>query len=518
MDYTSKTTPFDHQAEWYTKSRDLLSFGIWWEMGTGKSKLALDTAGHLYTRGKINGLLVIAPGAVAPNWTNEEIPIHLGVPHAMHLWQSKKAATKRHAAEFEAVLKGDGLAILVLNYEAIMTKRGADAVKKFLDQRECLYVLDESARIKTPGAKRTKRILASAKYAPYRRVMTGTPVSNSPFDVFTQLKFLDPTVWDAVGCRTFEAFKTRYGVFKRFQEKPDRPVRPTGMTDTEYAELCEVYDPEGFEVVEKFDYSKRRARFTKCVEYRNLGELQQIVSRNGSRLLKTDVLDLPKKLYQKRFFELNPEQKKLYNTLRRDFMILLDEGMITAPLAIVRMIRFQQLTSGYIPVDSFDEEPTFLIADPNPRINLLREIIEETHSPFLVWAKFARDIDQIMELLADMDIPAAAFDGRTSAEDREDAKRGLKSGKYRALVLNPSCAGEGLTLVSASVVIYYNTSFKLMDRLQSEDRTHRIGQNVDVLYIDLIAHGTIDGHIVKALRQKLSYSNLVTGDTARAWI
>lgn len=460
-------------------------YALFLEMGLGKSKLALMRADHLFAKGWIGGLLIIAPNGVAPNWVFDEIPAHLDSRASVHLWQTKKAGTKTHANAWKDTLNGDGLLVLVMSYDAMMTEKGCAAAKSLLTYKPCLYVLDESTRIKTPGAKRTKRVLASGKHAPYRMVMTGTPVSNSPFDVFTQLKFIQPDVWDDLGCRRFESFKTYFGIWEEFQRED------TGQ------------------------------RFKKLIRYRHLDELHDIVAKLGSRLLKEDVLDLPPKLYQKRFFELVPEQRKLYNTLRREFMILLDSGdMVTAALAITRMLRLQQITSGFLPIDSVQSPIKLECVEirPNPRIACLKELVGDVQGSFIVWAKFQRDIDLISEMLAEEGVSHGKYDGRTSMDDREMVRNDFKMGHIRAFVANPSCAGEGLTLTAAKTVIYYNNSFKLADRLQSEDRAHRIGQEHPVTYIDICATNTIDGHIVAALREKLDYASIVTGDSAKNWI
>lgn len=488
-----KCVPFAHQWDIYLRSRDLASFGLWLEMGLGKSAIGIANAAYLFRQGKINGMLVVAPNAVAPNWVLDELPRHLAVPARTFLWETKKATNKSYQDLLADWLEtpGDELAILVMSYDAVMTQRrnakqplkGRDAVWEMLQSRRCLFVLDESARIKNPGAKRTKRLLAASIHAPYRRVMTGTPVSNSPFDVHTQARFLDPAVWDDIGCRNFQAFKTYFGIWEKF-------VR----TDTGRA-------------------------FETLVSYRNLGVLKEKVAAIGSRLLKTDVLDLPPKLYQKRFFDLSPEQSRLYRDLRRDFMLLLGDDMVTAPLAIVRMTRLQQITSGFLPIDpEMTGEQHVLEVTPNPRIQCLREVVEDIHTPFIVWCKYQREIDAVMELMEDMEIPACQYDGRTPSEEREEARVGFREGRFRAFVANPACAGEGLTLTSAKTVVYLSNSFKLADRLQSEDRAHRIGADQAVTYVDIVARGTIDHYIVRALREKLEYAQCVTGDDAHEWI
>lgn len=490
MIYTQKTAPFAHQAKFLEATKDLKAYAALWEMGVAKTKPILDTIGHLFCSGEINGALVLAPKAVSPNWVNDEMPLHLGIDAAVFLWDTSKAGNKGYQvklAEFLAT-PSDQLAILVMNYEGIMTERkpgvkrgplwkGKEAAKAMLTNRRCMMVLDESARIKGPDTKRTKRVLAAGKHAAYRRIMTGTPVANSPFDVYTQLKFLDPDIWKRIGCGTFAAFKAMFGVW-----------------------------------VEHVRNDNGQA-FKQLVDYQNLAVLNKIVDKWGSRLLLDDVLDLPPKSYEKRTFVMAPEQRKLYDELRREFIVWLDTGdTITAPLAITRMIRLQQVTSGYCPTD----DGSVVRIEPNARLACLMDTLKDVPHQALIWAKFQADIDAISETIG-LD-NCVVYDGRVSQSDRETRRRAFKRGDVQFFVANPAAAGEGLSLTEARTAIYYNSTYKLSDRLQSEGRLRRPGQEHPVTYIDIVAQGTIDTAILRALRSKVNLAAQITGDNLKAWI
>jgi SNF2 family DNA or RNA helicase len=498
MDYHHKTEPFPHQRSLFERTRDLPAFGFFWEMGCGKTKPTIDTMAWLYEERKINGALILAPKSVAPNWVADELPKHLPdtvmCRTRVFLWRTDKANTQSYQRELKEVLAHDGFLIVVMSYDAIMTgtpdkafrvknirgaMKGCHFARKLLETRSCMMVADESARIKDPNTKRTKRVLAASKYAPFRRALTGTPVANSPFDVFAQVMFLDPQMWYDIGCRRFEAFKNRFGIWVEH-------VR-----------------------------SDNGQRFKQLVDYKNLDQLNQVVDQVGSRLLKDDVLDLPPKLYEKRHFDMSKEQAKLYGQIRDEFMVFLESGdMITAPLVITRMLRLQQVTSGYCPTD----DGGLIRIDPNPRLACLMELVEDCPHQMIVWAKFHEDIDQIMAALAARDITAVSYDGRTKHAERERAREEFQAGRAKVFVGNPAAAGEGLTLHAAQTVVYYNVSFRLTDRLQSEDRAHRIGQEHSVTYVDIVASGTVDVHIVRALRDKQDLAAIVTGDKIKDWI
>lgn len=491
--------PFDHQARIFEQCKNLQAFGLWLEMGTGKSAIVIARSAYLYSQGEINTVLVLAPKAVAPNWEDEvrtHLPEHLQSETQFFVWNTGKAASKGYQAEVKEFLgKRDGLTFVAMSYDSVMTEskpgqkliKGKEFAQKMLKDpsRQTLLVLDECVRIKEPNAKRTKRVQAMAPHAKYRMALTGTPVTNSPFDVFSPIKFLRPDVLDQIGCRSFAAFKSRFGVWQEFVR------RDNGRA------------------------------FKQLLEYRDLDKLHEIIDGIGTRVLKEDVLDLPPKTYKKIEFDMIPKQQALYRQLRDEFMLMLEgDGMITAPLAITRMLRLQQVTSGYIPLDSEDCSGTqkILEFDSNPRIETLRDIVQDIPHSFIVFAKFRRDIELIMEMLKGLDISAVRYDGSTSQEDREIARHGFQAGDFRAFVANPSAAGEGLTLHRAKTVIFYNTTFKMAERLQAEDRAHRIGQNHPVSYIDIVAKGTIDRHIVSALRTKKDIADLITGDNPREWL
>jgi SNF2 family DNA or RNA helicase len=255
-------------------------------------------------------------------------------------------------------------------------------------------------------------------------------------------------------------------------------------------------------------------RFQQLVDYQNLAILNKVVDRMGERLLKDDVLDLPPKLYDKRTFDMTPEQKRIYGELKREFIIWLDNGdMITAPLAITRMLRLQQVTSGYCPTD----DGGVLRITPNARLTCLMDLLEDVPHQAIVWAKFQDDIDQISEAIGHDN--CVVYDGRVSQVDREVRRAAFKAGEVQYFVANPAAAGEGLTLHMAKTVVYYNSTYKLGDRLQSEDRAHRAGMDDrPVQYIDIIARGTIDAAILRALRTKVDLAAQVTGDRIRQWI
>jgi len=291
------------------------------------------------------------------------------------------------------------------------------------------------------------------------------------------------------------------------------------------------------------------------VTYRRLEQLSDILQKISTRVTKEEVLDLPPKIYSKRYYEMTKAQREVYDKLKNEYMAFLNtdavcpccagsgrieyedtvtdcfncdgqgtaaDGMVTAELAIVRMLRLQQVLCGYVPIEKFDgnEDPELIqLPGGNPRLELFSEIVEDLPHSFIVFARFTTDIDLIMQRLADLGISAVRYDGRVSDDDRAAAKRAFqKDGTVSAFVANTAAAAEGLTLTVAKTVIYYSNYFSLHYRLQSEDRAHRIGQDQSVNYIDLECANTIDSHVIKTLRKKFDVAKTINRDNLKEWL
>lgn len=541
MDF--KTKPFPHQLEEFNLSRDATSRALFWEMGCGKTKPTIDTIAWLYMQGKINAAIVLAPAAVAPNWSATELPDHLPDHIAkttkVVLWNTRKVGTQRYQHEIRTALEHKGLLIVCMSYDGLMQGtpgrahrvknikrafKGVHYAKEVLTTRETMVVLDESARIKDPSTKRTKRTLAMGPYAKYRRILTGTPIANSPFDIFAQVQFLDPHFWQAYGCRGWPAFKQRFGVWVKKLQNPGAcphkkfcfacgsanvAIRPDG---SRRCRSCENVG-EGDNPADEFCGCPK---FDMLVKYRNLDQLNSIVDGVGSRLLKSEVLDLPPKMYSKRRFSLPSSQRKVYDQLRTEMMVMLEGGdMITAPLVITQLLRLQQITSGYCPTDDGE----MMLAPENARLGVLGEIVQDCPHKLIVWAKFKHDFELIGDMLRRDKVPFVEYHGAIADQRREYARTAFqKDDQVKVFLGNPACAGEGLTLHAAQTVVYYNTAFKLDARLQSEDRAHRIGQEHPVQYIDIVAEDTVDDKIIEALASKKNIADLVMGDPRGGWI
>lgn len=480
MSYQFRTKPFEHQRTVFEHSCEMKAFAGFWEQGTGKTKFALDTAANLFYENEIDGLLVIAPNAVHRGWLDEDALLR-HFPEDL-LEQTRGASfitdrkdTQRHKRAISELLAYKGPHVLTMSYSGFMTKMGKKVAWDMLRTRRVMMVLDESAEIKNPGAKRTISMVAAGRYPAYKRILDGTPVGNSPFDVYSQIRFLDSEFWKQHAIGTAGAFRHTFGVYAETQ---DGIKFPTG-------------------------------------NYKHLDVLHKWIQPISSRVLKKDVLDLPPKLYTKVRFDMTAEQERIYKDLKEEYRTLLASGEeVTAELTIVRQLRLQQVACGYLPTDSI-EEPVHLIGDRNPRLEALCELLDFVPHPAIVWARFQLDLDQIMKRLGNR---AVRFDGKVDSDGKELAKRRFKAGDVQFFVANPAVGGVGLTLNEAKSMFYYSNSFKLRERLQSEDRNHRIGQDTSVNITDIIANDSIDDHIVKTLRKRHEVACEVTGDQVLSWL
>lgn len=479
MSYKFATKPFSHQKSVFEASREMPAFAVFWEQGTGKTKLAIDQAAYLFQEGEIDGVFVVAPNAVHRGWISADelgkhCPGEVLERSVACSFQSEKKGTQWHRKMIREFFEDDGFKWLTISYSGFMTKEGKKVAWDYLRNNRILMVLDESANIKNPDAKRTKSMIAAGAYPAYKRILDGTPVGNSAFDTYAQIRFLDPGFWKQHGINTSQMFKHYFGIWS--ETKEGRPF-PVG--------------------------------------YQNLHLMREWLKPISSRVLKKDVLDLPPKLYKKVRFELTPEQRRIYEQLETEYRAVLASGEeITAELTIVRQLRLQQVACGYLPTEDVDE-PVHMIGKRNPRMDVMCELLENLPHPAIIWARFRLDIDQLMERLGER---AVRFDGSVGGDDREVAKAKFNAGDYQFFVANTAVGGAGLTLNTAKSMFYYSNSFSVRERKQSEDRNHRIGQDTSVLVTDLIAENTVDEHIVDSLRKNHEVACEVTGDEVLEWL
>jgi SNF2 family DNA or RNA helicase len=477
MDYKFKTKPFAHQLKALEMSWDKKVFAYFMEMGTGKSKVLIDNIAMLYNKGFINGVLIVAPKGVYKNWFDSEIPTHMPdhIEKKMVLWEAN--ITKSKQKELDILFKTDeDLHILIMNVEAFSTKKGTQFAQKFLSCHKTLMAIDESTTIKTPTAERTKSIVKLGHDVKYKRILTGSPVTKSPLDLFTQCYFLDPWLLDQ---QSYYSFKTRYAIMKKI-----------------------MVGGRSIEIV---------------AGYKNLGELSDKLKPFSYRVLKDDCLDLPPKTFMKRIVQLTEEQRKVYTQMKKIALAELNGKVVTTANVITQLMRLHQITCGHF---KSDDGTTQLLK--NNRLDELLDVLEEIEGKAVIWAHYRYDIEVIVNALTKKfgEGTVVTYFGDTSTEDRQKAIKLIQNpeSKVRFIVGTPQTGGYGITLTGASTMIYYSNGYDLEKRQQSEARIDRIGQTKNMTYIDIIAEDTVDEKIVSALKRKVNIASKVMGEELKDWI
>jgi SNF2 family DNA or RNA helicase len=468
MKYIYKTKPFEHQREALKRGAESKNFAYFMEMGTGKTKVSIDNASYLFTQNKIKNVIVIAPNSVYLNW-KKEIETHCSVDYKIMAHKVDKI----NSPIFNDPLQ---LTWYLYNVEAMSHKSGLKKVKEVLTAAdETMMIIDEATTIKNRTAKRTKNIIELGKTVAYKRLLTGSPVTKSPLDLYSQVAFLDKSL---LGHSSFYTFRARYAV------------------------------------MHEIDMGGRSVMLPKY--YTNLEELEKNIKTFSYRCRKVECLDLPEKLYTQYYINLKEEHQQAYDRLKKNAWAVIQNEEVSYSNKLTEILKLHQCVNGHVKTDDGK-----IIEFDDPKLDQLMEVIEENEGKFIIWANYIYNIEKIIKILQDrygIDSVVSVY-GAVDAEQRiRNVKRFENDDAVRFFVGNPSTGGYGLNLVSASYVIYYSNSYNLEVREQSEDRAHRIGQDKNVLVIDLIVKGTVDEMIISALKGKIKLSAKTLGEEAKKWL
>lgn len=481
--YEFATKPYKHQEQVVADTALEPYWAYFLEMGCGKSKIMLDKISLLAQIKKIKAAVILAPKGVYSNWVNKEIPQHFSktIPYITIKWGEKKKAFKNLWEEItSSSYKPTSFIFFIMNIEALSSKSGIIALTAFLNKYapECLICCDESTVIKNPKASRTVAAVKAAQKCHYRAILTGSPITKSPLDLYAQCAFLKQGI---LGHSSFYTFRNEYAILK---------------------EQINPYNG---------------AMFKQVVGYQNEDKLKKILTGFSTRITKQECLDLPEKIYTIREVEMTSEQKALYDAIKKENLALFENGdQISTQFAITRLLRMHQIICGCTKTDSGEE-----ISIKNNRLSELMDILNEVSGKAIIWANYRRNIKDIEEAIRKEYGPRVivSYYGDTSTADREIAvKRMQEDDECRFFVGNTQTGGYGITLTAANTTIYYSNNYDLEKRLQSEDRNHRIGQTENVHYIDLVTPGTVDLKILKALKNKINIATAILGDEAKEWL
>src|SRR5210317_1333982 len=468
-----KTTPYEHQRNALNQSAEKTQWAYFMEMGTGKTKVTIDNIAYLYLQRKITATLIVAPKSVYTNWESE-IEVHMPdvLKYQIYKWNIDKPK------DYYKLNESKDLKIFLINVEALSIKRGFEGCIDFLRKHKLNFVtIDESTTIKNRQAKRTRNILALAKLSYVRRILTGSPITKSPLDLYTQCQFLSP---ELLGFSSYLAFRNRY------------------------AEMTDI--PVG---------SGRYISVPKY--YKRLEELEKKMKFFSTRIRKDECLDLKPKVRQRRYIELDGEGKRIYEKLRTNALAIVEDSTISFSNKLTEIIKLHQVCNGFTKNDDGE-----IMQLHTQKIKALDEILEETDGKVIIWANYIYNIKELIKFLEDKygKESVVSIYGDIDVQKRKEAVQKIQTDdKCRFLVGNPTTGGFGLTLTACNTVIYFSNSYNLEVRMQSEDRAHRMGQKGTVVYIDIVARGTLDEAIMKSLTSKGKLAAKTLGEEElKSWL
>ncbi len=472
-DYPFKLAPFPHQRDCCKRLYPIRNHFIAADIGTGKTKMAIDIASHRYYDGVIGKVLVIALVSIKDNWINE-IDMHCPVPSTAHKLETTVAGKKR----FKKFLEEDGFRWLVLGIESLSAGKAFDLCKEFVD-KDTMIIIDESDSIKSHKASRTDRCIELGNIASFKTAMTGTPITQGIIDLFSQFEFIDPNV---IGIGDFYSFRNRYAVMGGFDKR-------------------------------------------NIIGYQRVEELTTAMVPYTFQVRKREVLtDLPPATYQERKVEMSPEQKKLYKELKSTLKLEYNGNKLTVASTINLMQRFTEISDGYYSYVDEKEMGKIEITEKvkikykkeylktNPKAKELMELVRTMadDESIIIWATSKMAVAYLLKTFSDIygEDQVVPMHGGISEEDRTAGLKRFQSGRARFLIGNQAVGGIGLNMTRAAVMIYFSNDFSLRRRIQSEGRIERIGQTRPMTYIDMLC-SPIDRYILKALRGKLDFAEVI---------
>ena len=460
---------YAHQENVLELSRSMPHLALFWEMGTGKTLAAIEILKSKQKKhNRLLKTIIFSPLVTLNNWKNELLKFS-NIPED-RIFCLNMTGNKR-VEELEHAVADDG--VIIINYEAL---RSLKVYTMLLDYFPNMLICDECHKLKNPSSKQSKLIYNISKEVPYKTLLSGTPILNSTMDIFHQYKVLD-------GGKTFGhsfySFRSKY-----FYDKN------AGMPKT-------VHFPK---FVPRLDKNQ---------------ELQFLIKKKSDRILKADCLDLPPLVKHKHYVEMSTEQKSAYNSMKKEFIAFVKNHKTenieaaVAQLAITKLLRLQQIISGFVVTDKGD-----YFFENNPRATALKDMLGSLteHNKVIVWTTFKNDIKIAEKICKELGIGYCLLTGEQSGREKERSTHDFTtSPEKRVIIANRKAGGVGINLVEAKYAISFSRNFSLEDELQSEARNYRGGSEKfdSVIKIDLIAKDTLDEEIQLALQKKQSISDLI---------
>lgn len=490
--FRPKVKGYDHQVKWFEETKDKQYWALFWEMGTGKSKVIIDTLAHNFSLGKIDRALILAKKGEYGNWHYDQLPKHWPdeLPYASVIYDSYKVHLVSFREEMSTFLQlpSDTMKFLIVNVESLnstrdkrkrrvqserrMVQRVLDA---FFKSGKAALIADESTWAKDHQSGRSLTVSEYVPKAVLRRILSGTAVTESPMDLWGQHLLLKKGI---LGHSSFSSFRS---------------------------EVC---------VREMQHFGPRSVM--KTVGFKNLDWLAGQIKPWSNQVLKKDCLDLPDKIYDVRVVDLDEEHRRVYDKLKAEAMLELQGEEFEILHAMALSSKMHQLAAGQIKVgDEYHWQPT-------TKLDATLDILESHRGKAIIWCPYREPLRVLTETLKKEYGPerVGRFYGGVPDEEREATVKAFqeKSDRLRFIVANQQSMGFGRTLTEGTLNVYYADDYKLELRLQSEDRTHRIGQEEHVHYVNVVARRTVDELVVSALRRKRKISDEIMDRPATDWL
>lgn len=427
-------------------------FGELFEMGCGKTLTTIAVAGALYNLGKIDRVLVVAPTSVCSVWPHDLNQFATFPWEARVLLGDKKKRLKALNELENWPFKA--LRIAVINYESTHRDGIFEALAAY---KPDLIVCDESQRIKNPSAAQSKALHKLGDAAPFRMILSGTPVQNNAVDLYSQYRFLDPAVYGA----NFYAFKNRYCIMGGYGQH-------------------------------------------QIVGYRNMDELVEKEHSVAYRITKEECLDLPQQTFINRYVQFTDAEQAIYEQLRKSSFLELETGEnVTATTILTMYLRLMQLTGGFLTADESTRPKQVNTAKLDALTDIVDDYVVDAGKKLVIFARFRAEIAAIENLLRLRKIQYGSIYGDVPMEERGKIVEDFQTNPdTKVFVAQIQTAGLGITLHAASTAVFYSYDYNYANYAQALARIHRIGQRLPVTYIHLVVDGSIDEKILAALENK----------------
>lgn len=523
---------FNHQKKAIDRFKDESAIALFFDPGTGKTLTSLSIAEYKYKTGQIDSLLVIAPNKVHKQWATEEVPKWMSQVPTIVQWRKNK----------KLFWVADRLNIVCTNIDQFSTKTRYMEYVEWANAHKTMIIVDEATRIKNPKAIRTQRLLYEFNDVVYRGrsilksepktvariILTGTPVTNGPFDVWSMFEFLEPGYFGL----NYYAFQNKYGMFHSIDVN-GRKIRIL-INEESWGAIhnCESYElAAAVHGVTYSTYELIRQQQVYEGPFRNVDEIR---TRMLDRAMWVDIrqcVDMPKQVYNRKLLDMSPEQQRVYREMENTLIATYKDKETTANSKIVAYIRLQQIASGFIvsqnvpdTEEALEDPPEKEITwfDEKPKVDQLLNDVEEIVSAeganknqVIVVTHFSAEASMLFDILKEKGYKCCLMTGWKTVGSVE----GFKQHKYDIMVANIRVIKEGLNLQEhCHHTIYYSNTFSLDDRLQSEARTFRIGQSETCIYIDYVMKDTIDMKVYAALKQKKSVSDYIKNTSLESFL